>query len=41
VLEGSMDRVAMIDEETFVTGSDNGSIALWVIHKKKVCIHCE
>lgn len=35
VMEGSMDRVAMIDEEMFVTGSDNGSIALWVIHKKK------
>lgn len=35
VLEGSMDRVAMIDEETFVTGGDNGSISLWVIHKKK------
>jgi ribosomal RNA-processing protein 9 len=35
VLEGSMDRVAMIDEETFVTGGDNGCISLWVIHKKK------
>lgn len=35
VLEGSMDKVAMIDEETFVTGGDNGSICLWVIHKKK------
>lgn len=34
-MEGSMDRVAMIDEEMFVTGSDNGSISLWVIHKKK------
>ncbi|TQS37716.1 hypothetical protein Golomagni_01798 [Golovinomyces magnicellulatus] len=33
--EGSMDRIAMIDEEMFVTGSDNGSISLWVIHKKK------
>lgn len=33
--EGSMDRVAMIDEELFVTGSDNGSIALWSIQKKK------
>ncbi|KAI9891846.1 MAG: pre-rRNA processing protein [Vezdaea aestivalis] len=33
--EGSIDRVAMIDEETFVTGSDNGSIALWNTHKKK------
>ncbi|CZR69191.1 related to a component of the yeast U3 snoRNP Rrp9p [Phialocephala subalpina] len=35
VQEGSMDRVAMIDEETFVTGGDNGSLSLWVIHKKK------
>ncbi len=35
VMEGSMDRIAMIDEETFVTGSDNGSLSLWVTHKKK------
>ena len=33
--EGSIDRVAMIDEETFVTGSDNGNLALWNIQKKK------
>lgn len=33
--EGSMDRIAMLDEELFVTGSDNGSIALWSIQKKK------
>ncbi|KAI1075239.1 WD40 repeat-like protein [Whalleya microplaca] len=33
--EGSMDRVAMLDEELFVTGSDNGSLALWSIQKKK------
>ena len=33
--EGSMDRIALIDEETFVTGSDNGSICLWNLHKKK------
>lgn len=33
--EGSMDRIAMIDDETFVTGSDNGSLSLWNIHKKK------
>ncbi|KAL8655700.1 MAG: hypothetical protein Q9210_000722 [Variospora velana] len=33
--EGSIDRVAMIDEETFVTGSDNGGISLWYMHKKK------
>lgn len=25
----------MLDEETFVTGGDNGSLSLWVIHKKK------
>jgi len=35
VLEGSMDRIAMIDEEMFVTGSDNGSLSLWTMHKKK------
>lgn len=33
--EGSMDRIALIDEDTFVTGSDNGSISLWNQHKKK------
>lgn len=33
--EGSIDRVALIDEETFVTGSDNGAISLWTLHKKK------
>lgn len=33
--EGSMDRVAMIDEDLFVTGSDNGAIALWSVTKKK------
>ncbi|KAI9884297.1 MAG: hypothetical protein M1823_003927 [Watsoniomyces obsoletus] len=33
--EGSMDCIAMIDEETFVTGSDNGSISLWTLQKKK------
>lgn len=33
--EGSIDRVALVDEETFVTGSDNGSISLWSVHKKK------
>ncbi|KAI1391156.1 WD40 repeat-like protein [Hypoxylon trugodes] len=33
--EGSMDRVAMIDDDLFVTGSDNGSLALWSIQKKK------
>lgn len=33
--EGSIDRVTLIDEETFVTGSDNGSLSLWTLHKKK------
>ncbi|GME51671.1 WD repeat containing protein [Neofusicoccum parvum] len=33
--EGSIDRVALVDEETFVTGSDNGAISLWSVHKKK------
>nr|POE58534.1 putative wd repeat-containing protein c2e1p5.05 [Quercus suber] len=33
--EGSMDRVACIDDETFITGSDNGSLSIWNIHKKK------
>lgn len=32
---GSMDRVSMIDDELFVTGSDNGDISLWSIHRKK------
>jgi ribosomal RNA-processing protein 9 len=33
--EGSMDRVACIDDDTFITGSDNGALSLWNIHKKK------
>lgn len=33
--EGSIDRVALIDEDTFVTGSDNGSLSLWSVQKKK------
>ncbi|KAI7202326.1 hypothetical protein D0869_09934 [Hortaea werneckii] len=33
--EGSMDRIASIDDDTFLTASDNGSLALWNIHKKK------
>ncbi|KAK0635183.1 WD40-repeat-containing domain protein [Bombardia bombarda] len=33
--EGSMDRVAMIDDDMFVTGSDNGTLALWGVHRKK------
>lgn len=34
-VEGSIDRVAFIDEETFITGSDNGALSLWTLHKKK------
>ncbi|KAK7966113.1 rRNA processing protein RRP9 [Apiospora aurea] len=34
-LENTMDRVAMLDDELFVTGSQNGSISLWSISKKK------
>ncbi|KAK6509054.1 pre-rRNA processing protein [Arthrobotrys musiformis] len=34
-MEGSIDCVCMIDEEHFITGSDNGSISLWSLHKKK------
>ncbi len=32
---GSIDIVAMIDEEYFVSGSDSGAISLWTINKKK------
>ena len=32
--EGSIDRVAMIDDELFVTGGDSGAITLWSIQKK-------
>ncbi|RCI08241.1 hypothetical protein L249_6232 [Ophiocordyceps polyrhachis-furcata BCC 54312] len=33
--EGSMDRIAIIDDDLFVTGSDNGAISLWSVQKKK------
>ena len=33
--EGSIDTIALIDDNTFITGSDNGSLSLWSIHKKK------
>ncbi|KAG9742258.1 WD40 repeat-like protein, partial [Aureobasidium melanogenum] len=33
--EGSIDRVTMVDDEHFVTGSDNGTLSLWNIQKKK------
>lgn len=32
---GSIDVVALIDEDTFVSGGDNGSISLWNAGKKK------
>ncbi|KAI0672519.1 WD40-repeat-containing domain protein [Trametes maxima] len=34
-VEGSIDCVAMIDETTFVSGGDSGSISLWSTQKKK------
>ncbi|EPS39348.1 hypothetical protein H072_6871 [Dactylellina haptotyla CBS 200.50] len=34
-VEGSIDCVCMVDEEYFVTGSDNGSLSLWSLFKKK------
>lgn len=33
--EGSIDCCSMIDSHYFVTGSDNGSICLWSLSKKK------
>lgn len=33
--EGSMDYVAVIDEQHFITGGDNGDIILWSLNKKK------
>ncbi|KAJ2157886.1 pre-rRNA processing protein [Coemansia sp. RSA 552] len=33
--EECVDCVAMVDEETFVTGGDSGALSLWSIHKKK------
>ena len=32
---GSLDCVAVIDEQHFVTGDDNGDIMLWALNKKK------
>ncbi|KII91503.1 hypothetical protein PLICRDRAFT_104829 [Plicaturopsis crispa FD-325 SS-3] len=34
-VEGSIECVAMIDETTFVSGGDSGSICLWTTQKKK------
>lgn len=33
--EGSMDCCSMVDDSHFITGSDNGTIALWSTQKKK------
>jgi ribosomal RNA-processing protein 9 len=33
--EGSVDCVAVIDEQHFITGGDNGDIILWALNKKK------
>jgi len=33
--EGSIDAIALVDEENFVTGSDSGSLSLWNVHRKK------
>jgi ribosomal RNA-processing protein 9 len=33
--EGSIERVAFIDDEIFVSGSDSGALSLWNINKKK------
>jgi ribosomal RNA-processing protein 9 len=35
VAEGSIECVLMVDELHFVTGSDNGNVALWLLAKKK------
>ncbi|ORY81766.1 WD40-repeat-containing domain protein [Leucosporidium creatinivorum] len=34
-VEGSIDVVAMVDDTTFLSGGDSGSICLWTITKKK------
>ncbi|KAF6744340.1 WD40-repeat-containing domain protein [Ephemerocybe angulata] len=34
-IEGSLETVCMIDETTFVSGGDSGSISLWSTQKKK------
>lgn len=33
--EGSIERIAFVDDDTFVTGSDSGALSLWSVHKKK------
>ncbi|OCH84561.1 WD40 repeat-like protein [Obba rivulosa] len=34
-VEGSIECVAMLDENTFVSGGDSGSLSLWATQKKK------
>ncbi|KAK9240414.1 WD40-repeat-containing domain protein [Lipomyces kononenkoae] len=34
-VEGSIDAVAMVDHHIFVTGSDNGTLSLWTLQRKK------
>ncbi|THH16374.1 hypothetical protein EW146_g4261 [Bondarzewia mesenterica] len=34
-VEGSLECVTMVDESTFLTGGDSGSISLWTTQKKK------
>lgn len=34
-VEGSLDCIAMIDESTFLSGGDSGSICLWTTQRKK------
>ncbi|KAJ2655450.1 pre-rRNA processing protein [Coemansia sp. RSA 1200] len=33
--EHCVDAIAMVDEETFVSGGDSGALSLWSAHKKK------
>jgi ribosomal RNA-processing protein 9 len=35
ILEGSIDCCTMLDDQLFLTGSDNGTISLWSVNKKK------
>ncbi|KAJ3809114.1 WD40-repeat-containing domain protein [Lentinula aff. lateritia] len=39
-IEGSLESVAMIDENSFLTGGDSGSICLWSTSKKKPVFTC-
>ncbi|KAJ4473770.1 WD40-repeat-containing domain protein [Lentinula aciculospora] len=39
-IEGSLESVAMIDENTFLTGGDSGSICLWSTARKKPVFTC-